>query len=402
MLRCTTIWFLSWFGTALAAQAPATTASRPLPAANGWSAREVHRADAGVWYARIESVVEANGQREIVLGDDKGRLVLLTGYSGQWTARDVVCDGQWVAPTAPADVDPRVPGRELYAAGRAGSVHQVTLRRQPFGQFRLESREIGHAAGEEFHAVLAADLVPGGASELLAFGVSGAVWALAAEGAEGAFGMRRVATLPGRVRDTIVVPGGGAALPHVLAVTRSGHLLRLQLAGDGAPHRVLLHEDCGLGRIAAAPDRPEVVYVARDDGVLLRLELDGDGLARREVVFVGPEGLRGVAAGRFFADGREAVAVYGYGRTVHLLSRTDGGAFTAEAVFTGAQRGHWLAVGELDGRNGTDELVAAGFDGQVVLLARVPGHGLPGVAVAPDTAATGSVPARARRAHRRR
>jgi hypothetical protein len=39
-------------------------------------------------------------------------------------------------------------------------------------------------------------------------------------------------------------------------------------------------------------------------------------------------------------------------------------------------KGHWLAAGELDGRNATDELVAAGYSGRVVLLARPPGYGL--------------------------
>ena len=34
---------------------------------------------------------------------------------------------------------------------------------------------------------------------------------------------------------------------------------------------------------------------------------------------------------------------------------------------------------ELDGRNGTDELIATGFGAQVVLLSRPPGYGLPGV-----------------------
>ncbi|MFN9756571.1 MAG: hypothetical protein ACK58X_09170, partial [Planctomycetota bacterium] len=70
-------------------------------------------------------------------------------------------------------------------------------------------------------------------------------------------------------------------------------------------------------------------------------------------------------------------------RTVHLVSRLPGGAFTAEALLRAPQKLHWLAVGELGGRNGTDELVATGFDGQVFVLARTAGHGLPGVALAP-------------------
>jgi hypothetical protein len=40
-------------------------------------------------------------------------------------------------------------------------------------------------------------------------------------------------------------------------------------------------------------------------------------------------------------------------------------------------------VGELDGRNGTDELIATGFGADVVLLARPIGYGLAGAAVDP-------------------
>jgi hypothetical protein len=135
--------------------------------------------------------------------------------------------------------------------------------------------------------------------------------------------------------------------------------------------------------VALAPGRGDVVYATRDDGVLVRGERAADGSWRRAAIFAGEQGLRGVAAGRFFADGREAVAVYGYDRTVHLVSRPPGGAFAAEALLRAPQKGHWLAVGELDGRNGTDELVATGFDGEVFVLARAAGYGLPGAALPP-------------------
>lgn len=358
-----------------------TTLAVPLEAAPGWNAERIHKSDGGVWYARIDKVVDSFGANEVIVGDDKGRLLLLSVYSGQWTAHHVVCDGQWLAPTCSSDVDPRVPGRELYAAGKSGSVHRVVLVPEPFARFRLASREIGHAAGEEFHAVVAADLEPGGPAELLAFGISGACFQLVAEATGEAFSMRLVATLPGRVRDVVVEPGAHGAPARLYAVARSGDWLRLQLH-DGRLHQeVLRHEDCGLGRIAMAKQWPGVFYLTRDDGLVLRLRLEADGRIVREPIFAGGQGLRGVAAGRFFADGREAIAVYGYDRTVRLVSRVDGGAWQAETVFVSAQRGHWLAVGELDGRNGTDELVATGFDGDVVLLARPPGHALPGVAL---------------------
>ncbi|HEX6811763.1 MAG TPA: hypothetical protein VF384_09085 [Planctomycetota bacterium] len=363
------------------AQSPPAVAATPLPASSGWRAELIHKSDSGVWYAHVDKVVDAYGANEVIATDDKGRLLLLTVYSGQWSASSVVCDGQWLSPTCSRDVDPRVPGRELYAGGKSGTVHRVVLRPQPFARFSLESLEIGHAAGEEFHAVLAADLLPGGNAELLAFGISGAVFQLTAEATGDAFTMRRVATVPGRVRDIAVEAGANGGPASMFGVSRSGHWLRMQLRDGVLQHEVLLHEDCGLGRVARAKGRPGVYYLTRDDGVVVRAQPGADGQVAREPIFAGGQGLRGVASGRFFADGREAIAVYGYEKTVHLISRGDGGAWQVETVFTSAQRGHWLAVGELDGRNGTDELVAAGFDGDVVLLSRPAGYALPGVAV---------------------
>ena len=382
---------LPWLSCAAIAQAPTTTTAVPLPgAAPGWTAQTIHQADAGVWYAHVAKVVPDYGQNEVIAADDKGRFLVLSVYSGNWTAHSCTPDGLWLAPTRPADVDPRVPSTELYAAGRAGSIHQIVRRSQPFARFTLESREIGHVGGEEFHAMLAADLLPASpGDELLAFAITGAIYRLAPEPAGDGFSRQKVAMVPGRVRDIVVVPGAAGAVPSVLGVSRSGDLLAMQLSEQGLTHRVLLHEDSGLGRITVSPTVPGVVYVTRDDGLLLRVQIEADGTATRTPMLATAQGLRGVAAGRFYADGREAVACYGYGKVVQMVTRNADGSFATEDLFAGAQQGHWLAVGELDGRNGTDELIATGFDGAVILLAREPGYGLPGIAVPKPAAGVG-------------
>jgi len=365
--------------------------AEPLPgAANGWRADSIFDAGSGVWYAHVDQVVDAFGQPEVICCDDRGAFTVLSVYSAQWTPHSVVCDGGWLAPSRPADVDPRVDGGELYAAGRGGSVHQITRRAQPFARFTLEAREIGHAAGEEFHAIVAADLIPGGAHELLVFGITGAVHRLRARGDGDGFTMAKVAQLPGRVRDVAVVPGADGAVPVLLGASRTGHLLRMQLTEQRLEWQVAQRIDCGLGRITLGA--PGVAYVTRDDGVLLRVGFERN-VERCEAtpIYAGGQGLRGVASGRFFADGREAVAVCGYDQRVHLLARGADGVWQVETIFTDTQRGHWLTVGELDGRNGTDELVLTGFDGGVVLLSRPPGYARDGVAVPVEERARDSV-----------
>jgi hypothetical protein len=74
--------------------------------------------------------------------------------------------------------------------------------------------------------------------------------------------------------------------------------------------------------------------------------------------------------------------VFGYSRKVQLLTREAGG-WRAETIFEDVDKGHWMCAAELDGRNGTDEIVCSGYGARVVLLSRLPGHGLPGVAVEP-------------------
>ncbi len=374
-------WLLA-LGGACTAQVSMMVAAE-VPAAAGWQAHTIHQSDGGIWYAHVDKVIDYFGPNEILAADDKGRFLLLSVYSGQWTAHACTPDGLWLAPSHSADVDPRVPGREMYAAGRAGSIHRITVRPQPFAKFSLETVEIGHVGGEEFHTVLAAELLPEQpGAELLVFAISGAVYRLVAEGPDHAFTLTKVADVAGRVRDAVIVPAAAAGqAPWILGVSRAGDLLRMRLTAAGLEHRVLLHEDCGLGRMALSPTVPGVCYVTRDDGLLLRVEISAEGNVARQPMLATGQGLRGVAAGRFHADGREAVACYGYGKVVQLVTRNDDGTFAVEDLYTGAQQGHWLVTGELDGRNGTDELVATGFDGAMVLLSRKPGYGLPGVAV---------------------
>ena len=138
-------------------------------------------------------------------------------------------------------------------------------------------------------------------------------------------------------------------------------------------------ESCGVGRIDVRPPElgPErVLYTVTDDGRALRHERGPDGRWRTETILVGPLGARGVAAGRFDADPtRETVAVFGYSGEVVLATRGSEG-WSARTIFVDRDKGHWLAAAELDGRNGTRELLASGYGGRIVLLARPPGYGL--------------------------
>jgi hypothetical protein len=393
--------FAAVLASALVAQDPSQGEVR-LPAAADWIATLAHAGDAGVWYVHFAKVIPAYGCPELVAGDDKGRLLVLSCYSGKWTALQTIPDHQWLALAAPADVDPRVPGDELYAGGRAGNLHRVQLRPKDAG-FDLESVEIAHFPGEEIHTILAADLRPKlGGDELLAFTMSGGVHELRPTGDGAGFSATRIGDLDGRVRQTIVLPARNGQPPWFAAVARSGELILLRLGEQGLERRTLARESMGLGRIArreVVPDAAEsgtlaaaeVLYVTRDDGLVLRFEQQPGGDWAREPVFAGPQGPRGIVAGRFHADSaRESIAVLGYAGKVHLLSRAPGLSWQAETIFAADDQGHWLAAGELDGRNGTDEIIGSTFGGRIVVLSRRPGYALAGAAVEPAGAIEGA------------
>jgi hypothetical protein len=392
--------------TALPGEDPASDAGDPtqgevpLPSADGWNAFLVHAADVGVWTVAVLPVFGLYGSPEIVGLDDLGRCTVLISYSGKWTPLQTVQEGEWFGPVVHADVDPAYAGRELYVGGKRGNVYQI----RPHATGGFDARIVAHIAGEEVHTLAAADLSfddPG--DELLAFTHTGAVYALRPGDPREEFAREHVAQLPGRARDALVIPAPHGGAPSLAVANRAGEVALLKLGADGLKRRVILSESMGFGRIARrrmpADDRPvvgdlsppdaippEVLYVTRDDGLVLRLEETTPGGSwQREVVYAGPQGPRGLVSGRFDTDpGRETLAVFGYDKKVQILSRADDGSWNVETVFTDIDKGHWLAVGELDGRNGTDEIVSSGYSGRIVMLARPPGYGLVGVATDPD------------------
>ncbi len=160
------------------------------------------------------------------------------------------------------------------------------------------------------------------------------------------------------------------------------------MTGEGLMRMTILQEPMEVARLdprRLRGEAPQVLYVARDDGVILRLEEQTDGSWAREIIYAGPIGRRGVVAGRFYEDPEwESVAVYGYSKKVQILSRSKDGPWRVETVFTDSDRGHWLSRVEMDGRNATDELVGCGFSNRVFILGRRPGYGLPGVPTETD------------------
>jgi hypothetical protein len=344
----------------------------------------VHESDSGIWCTGVLKCFPQYGFPEIFALDDEGRCTILVGYSGVYSTNLALQDREWLGALEPVELDPRVPGPELYTGGKRGILYQVV----PHPDASFDSRVIGRTPAEEIHMFASGDLDPARpGNELLVFTHTGHVYALEPlPEPGGAFELRRIAILPGRVRQTLLLPAEPGAAPRIAAACRSGQVLSLGLADGVLAAQTLVDEPAGFGRLALRPGSQPgstVLYATRDDGVILRLAQRA-GEWERELVYAGPAGPRGIAAGRFDADpGVETIAIFGYSSRVELLSRSGPGAWRAETIFTDRDRGHWLCAAELDGRNATDELLGSGYGGRVFLLAREPGHGLAGYPCAP-------------------
>ncbi len=349
----------------------------PLPALAGWHASLVHESEVGIWTCGTADVWVQHGCPDVFGLDDKGRCTFLMSYSGKWTPYQTVEDREWLGALAQVDLDPRIDGHEFYVGGKRGNLYQIRAYRDR----TFDADIVMRVPGEEIHTIVGGDLLtsrPG--DEVLVFTLHGDVYDVRPTGG-GSFETPRIASVDARIRQALVLPTRDGAGRRILGVSRSGQFLSMRMVDDGLDVVELLAEPMGLGRMAAAPSHGAggavVVYVTRDDGVVLRLEESAAGAWSREVVYAGPQGPRGIAAGRFHEDPAvETLAVFGYSGRVQLLSRRPGAAWSAQTIFEDRDKGHWLGVAELDGRNATDELLASGYGGRIVLLSRPAGYGL--------------------------
>jgi len=352
-----------------------------FPAGAGWQGTLVIDNDGvGIWTVGVMQVFQAYACPEIVGLDDKGRCHVLWGYSGKWNPVTTVSDGKWLGGLAQGDIDPRIPGEEVYVGSQSGNIYQVV----GYPDRIADNRRVARLGGYEIHTLIAGDVDPhSDGPELIAFTLPGAVFRLRPKPPEeDGFLAERLLAFDGRVRQAEVLPQAPGRPVEIAVIMRTGVLAILTFTPDGPAFRTIHELPMGMGRLSvkkdAPPDRP-VIYGTADDGRVYRHERSNDGSWTNELIYAGPQGMRGCASGRFDADPDvETVAVFGYCHRVELLTRRESG-WSRETLFVDSHKGHWLSAGELDGRNNTDELVCSGYSGRVVLLSRPPGYGLEGV-----------------------
>jgi hypothetical protein len=353
-------------------------------AANGWRATlVVDNGETGIWTVEAFQVFEQYASPEVVGLDDLGRCNVFVSYSGKWTPLRRIGEGEWLGGLAHGDIDPRTAGAELYTGGKQGNLYQL----RAYAHGGLDARLIAHFPGRELHTLVGGDFDPRSpGAELLVFAQPGALYRVSPTGPDGSFESELLEVLPGRVRDALVLPSRPGEVAEIATVSRAGELNLLRIDAQGPHWRTIYKASMGLGRVALRPGAasdPVVLYTTHDDGRVLRHERAAGDAWTSELIFAGPQGPRGVVAGRFDADPLvETIAVFGYSKQVQILSRRDG-QWSAQTIFADRDKGHWLAVAELDGRNGTAEIIGSGYGARIFMLSRPAGYGRPGVALEP-------------------
>ena len=140
-------------------------------------------------------------------------------------------------------------------------------------------------------------------------------------GPDGTWVKTRLGDIAGRVRDAVVLPGDAH---EVATVSRNGTLSILRLTPEGPLWTTVYEAPMGMGRIALRPGSTPantVLYTTHDDGRILRHARPASGRWVTETIYLGPQGPRGIAAGRFYADPKvESVAIV-VARDGHSLAR---------------------------------------------------------------------------------
>jgi hypothetical protein len=341
-----------------------------LPALNGWEGRLLlDLGTTGIWTVKPFAVFPQYAVPEVVGLDDLGRCHVLVSYSGKWTPQTAIQDGKWLGAAAEGDVDRRIDGQELYVGGQRGHLYQVVA----YDAGVLDARLIAQFPGREIHTIVAADLdAETEGWELLVFTRPGGLYRLHPRAAHGRFEHEELGSLPGRVRDAVVVDLPSAGGTVLATVSRVGELSLLRLSSSGYHMESVFSTEMGMGRIAASSQSPEspVLYSTLDDGRILQHTWQEDHTWETGTIHRGDPGPRGLAVGRFDEGSeQESVAIFGYNGKVQLL-RPSTESWSVETIFEDRDKGHWLAAAELDGRNQCQELLACGYGGRVVMLLR--------------------------------
>jgi hypothetical protein len=323
---------------------------------------------------------------QIVGVDQGGQVVLCHVGDGERRASVIYDHGTELTGLVVGDVDPAIPGEEIYVGGngkpdgtigeggRRSGTGGAVLQLVP-GPGGAKARRI-FDGGAYVHSIERVEpQSPGDTPRLLASDYDGVVHLLTPTPGTGPWDDRVLYREPPpknpddpKVKDAgFLADASGRPRHEVLLVLKTGRAILLDLDDPSKAH--LVHEEPGgLSRVTPDPDGG--AWVTGYAGRAMHWVREGDGFRIDVLEQEGVDsGLRGCVPGRFpTPDGGVApLVIFGFNRLCRTLTPRNG-AWDPTTIFRDADRGHTMEAADLVPGNDADELVLGGYSRAITLL----------------------------------
>ena len=357
----------------------ACVANGPLEVS--WQPVVCYQARAAVERIRCGRPDASDPALQAVSVDQIGDVALMRFAAGVPRADLIYQHGCELTGLALGDIDPAVPGEEIYVGGFAsgtgregqgGAVVQLVVSAGPHGGTAV--RRIYEGAAYVHSIERVEPQAPGAGRQLLVSTYDGEIHLLTPVAGNGPWQDRLIHREPPsddpealKVKDAAFLRDPGGRPPHeVLVAFKTSRLLHLDL--DRPQEARSIHEEPGgLSRVTPDPDGG--AYVTGYFGRVLHFVRSPEGLKLEVVEQEGTDsGLRGLVLGTFPVTGGEAqMVVFGFHKLARALVQRLG-VLDPVTLYVDLDRGHTIEAADLVPGNAADELLLGGYSQRVTML----------------------------------
>lgn len=346
-----------------------------------WEPVVVWEGDAGFERLRTGHPDASDPTLQIVGVDQAGNVVHVHYDGGAPRARVVYKHPTEMTGLTIADVDPSVPGEEIYAGGYSagnaregtgGTVVQIVLTDGGAKSHRVfEGNDYVHSVETVEPAA------PGEPRRLLVSTYSGEVHLVTPAAGDGLWPERLLYKEPPskdpevpKIKDAGFLRDPSGRAPHeLLLAMKMGRAVLLDIDHPESAH--LVHEETG-GLSRVTPDDVGGAYVTGYFGRAMHFTRAGAGFKVEVLDQEGVDsGLRGIVTGRFPLPGSSGdvapLAIYGFHTLCRALVQRQG-AWDPVTLYRDLDRGHTLIAADLVAGNDADELVMSGYSKRITVL----------------------------------
>ena len=267
-----------------------------------------------------------------------------------------------------ADLDPDLPGNELYVGGGGSSSPGEILQIHRNGN-RWDVKSVWEGDGF-VHSLAVLPPRNSGSPSLVFVTYAGKIIELTSKSTKGwksqVLHTESLSADSNRLLLKDIVAGriNGRDGRFVLACSKAGNgiLVNADEPGSG---KTIHSEEGGIARVNMDADGR--IFCACNHGNVLRLQYH-DNHWTTDTLYRSLDELRGVGCGSFATPaGTAPIAIYGYDAFVRMLF-DNGTGWDTYTVWRDSDRAHSLSIGDVIPGNGSDEVLAGGYSGKLTLL----------------------------------